>query len=670
VRELWQQTLGDPEVCVAILDGPVDLSHPSLKGALLETVGGHSESIRVCGPAAAHGLHVCSVIFGQHSTTVKGIAPNCRGLIVPVFRDRDSRTIEPCSQIALAQAILWALERGVHVINISGGQLSDSGKAHFHLEEAIRQCINADVLVVAAAGNDGCLCLHVPGALQSVLAVGAMDIDEMPLPSSNWGYSREGILAPGKDIFGAAPQGGTEARTGTSFATAVTSGVGALLMALQRRTGVPPSGTAIRRVLIQTADPCDHPEKSDCDQLLAGRLNVRAAVSFINQNFVKHQGFDMNNSQHSPLRGSDPITTPSAETGVIAADADAATEDALSGDPPAVSVPSDESFNGQTPHIPSAAVVPAACSCGGSCGGKGASPPQKVFVLGRLSFDYGTRSRRMWFAQSMRKTLKNGQGPLPGVDDARTLFNYLTQRAPVKYTILDGDQFQNRANVAAFHWVLTIDETPVYAIAPTGPFAFEIHDTLVGFLSDQVHQNAERISIAGIIAGEVKLFFGETVPLLVPDVRGMFNWTTSALVSATEQQVAAAPASRRRTREAAPAGSTESIEDFLNRVYEQVRNLGISSQDRALNYAVTDALCLRNIFHDTRTSAKYQGYELDTFGVTKSPICRPDFDCWDVHIIFYDPNNLQRARRGFRFTVDVSDVMPVMIGQRKEYSFR
>jgi cyanobactin maturation PatA/PatG family protease len=299
-----------------------------------------------------------------------------------------------------------------------------------------------------------------------------------------------------------------------------------------------------------------------------------------------------------------------------------------------------------------------------------------VFVLGRLSFDYGTRSRRLWFGQSMRNTLSAGQGPLPNVDDPETLFNYLTKRAAegVNYTILEGQQFLSRANVTAFHWVLTIDDTPVYAIAPTGPFAFEIHDTLVGFLSDQLHQGAERISVAGLIAGEAKLFFGETVPLLVPDVRGMFSWTTSALVGATDQQEGTEPPHRGRRREAeappAAAGSTESMEDFLNRVYDQVRNLGITSQDRALNYAVTDALFLRGIFNDTRTSAKYQGYELDTFAVSKSPICRPDFDCWDVQIIFYDPNNLQRARRGFRFTVDVSDVMPVMIGERKEYSFR
>ena len=97
-------------------------------------------------------------------------------------------------------------------------------------------CANHGVLVVAAAGNDGCPCLHVPAAMPSVLVVGAMDGRGEPLDSSNWGeaYRTHGVLAPGEQIEGAAPGGGTAASNGTSFATALVSGVAALLMS--RRT--------------------------------------------------------------------------------------------------------------------------------------------------------------------------------------------------------------------------------------------------------------------------------------------------------------------------------------------------------------------------------------------------------------------------------------------------
>ena len=36
LSELWAETLGDPRICIAVLDGPVDLSHPSTIDALLD----------------------------------------------------------------------------------------------------------------------------------------------------------------------------------------------------------------------------------------------------------------------------------------------------------------------------------------------------------------------------------------------------------------------------------------------------------------------------------------------------------------------------------------------------------------------------------------------------------------------------------------------------------
>src|SRR5262245_16793653 len=35
LRELWQRTRGDPAIRIAVLDGPVDLAHPCLVGAML-----------------------------------------------------------------------------------------------------------------------------------------------------------------------------------------------------------------------------------------------------------------------------------------------------------------------------------------------------------------------------------------------------------------------------------------------------------------------------------------------------------------------------------------------------------------------------------------------------------------------------------------------------------
>ena len=45
-----------------------------------------------------------------------------------------------------------------------------------------------------------------------------------------------------------------------------------------------------------------------------------------------------------------------------------------------------------------------------------------------------------------------------------------------------------------------------------------------------------------------------------------------------------------------------------------------------------------------------------------APICRPDSDCWDVQLLMFDPENERRASRVYRYTVDVSDVLPVTVG--------
>ena len=101
---LWRETVGEADIRIAVLDGPVDMTHPSLQGARLATnAAGTPEA--VTDGATPHGTQIASVVFGQHNNDgpLKGVAPGCTGLIVPVFRDVDHRL--SCSQMDLARGI-------------------------------------------------------------------------------------------------------------------------------------------------------------------------------------------------------------------------------------------------------------------------------------------------------------------------------------------------------------------------------------------------------------------------------------------------------------------------------------------------------------------------------------------------------------------------------------
>jgi hypothetical protein len=619
VEAVWAETRGDSCICVAILDGPVDVSHPALLGARLTQV----EALAQVSPpgddrARRHGTHVATVILGGHSGPVKGIAPGCRGVSIPVFESaKDS--FQPCSQLDLARAISMAVQHGAHVINISGGEFSPSGTAYPLLENVVRECGRRGILIVAAAGNEGCECLHVPAALPGLLAVGAMDRQGNPLASSNWGrpYQDHGILAPGENIPGARAGGGVLLGTGTSYATAVVSGVVALLLSLQRVRGLEIDPSLVRAALLRSALGCDYQRVPDCQRLLAGRLNVRGAISLLQGN----------------LTMSEMTAAPTLAPAASDQPAEAGAPPAAAPEPP-----------GAEPSVSPSAVRPSACSC------QGTGPLQLVYALGQLGYDLVSEARLDSLAQKLAAEAGGSAAQRVLAFDPRRLLTYLEQ---------------NPWDAAAVEWTLSLDGTPIYAIRPGGPFAADAYQLLRRFLREQLDEGVERISVPGVITGKVTLLMGQTVPVVVPEIRGMYSWTTAALLEAVAGPAPAAEASPQdRERHAA---KKEGLKNFLDRVYHELRNLGMMPHDRALNFAATNAHSAEEVYE----SAMGQAMELESIQVARSPICRPGSDCWDVEVYFFYPERqVQTVRRVYRFTVDVSDIVPVTVGPMRSWFTR
>ncbi|MET1156220.1 S8 family serine peptidase [Arthrobacter sp.] len=245
---IWDDTLGDSRVVVAVLDGPVDMTHESLRDAEITQLGTFQPH---GGIASRHGTHVASIIFGQHDGPVRGIAPRCRGLMIPVFSDDNGAGDPVASQADLAAAITTALQHGAHVINISAGEYSPNDFVDPRLAEAIRACSDAGALVVAAAGDKGCCRPQIPSSLGEVLAVATTETESPSMEGCD--HKSNCIIAPGTEILGAVPEGGVIPASGTSFATAITSGVAALLLSLQAREGRETGAAAIRQVMLGSA---------------------------------------------------------------------------------------------------------------------------------------------------------------------------------------------------------------------------------------------------------------------------------------------------------------------------------------------------------------------------------------------------------------------------------
>jgi cyanobactin maturation PatA/PatG family protease len=499
LNALWHETFGDPNICIAVLDGSVDLSHPCFKGSDLTEIQTLVSDRSGAGFALQHGTHVASVIFGQHDSPVRGIAPQCRGLIVPVFAEGIKDSLAPCSQLDLARAITQAVEQGANIINISGGQMTQSGQADPLLVRAVQLCAENNVLIVAAAGNDGCQCLHLPAALPTVLAIGAMDAQGLPLDFSNWGdaYQNQGILAPGENILGAVPGGGTALKSGTSFATPIVSGIVALLLSLQLKQGEPPDPQAVRAAILQSASPCNQQIAEDCRRFLAGSLDLTALQTMVLQG-ERAVMSELNSKEM--LQAAETTTTDLVKTSsappvsekpmVTASAAISSPTQLISANVPALNLSSS-----------STSITPSE-GCG--CGGGGSM--QLVYTLGELDFDFGTEARLDYFAQNISPI--NPTRAIPKND----FITYLSN---------------NPWEAQSFNWIVKLDATPIYAIVPSGPFANVTYDRLRAALGDE---NVERVSIPGYIAGSVRLMSGQIVPAIVPDVRGMYSWSTTALI--------------------------------------------------------------------------------------------------------------------------------------------
>ncbi|MEV8630236.1 S8 family serine peptidase [Streptosporangium sp. NPDC051023] len=240
----WRVSRGR-NVVVAVLDSGVDSHHRDLVGSVTEgrdfTAGANPPGVA---PPRLHGTYMASLIAGHGhgpggASGVIGVAPKAKILSVRVILEdeepgfREFNTAERFENV-VARGIRYAVDHGADVINMSiSKELATKEE-----RAAIRYAISKGVVLVAAAGNEGAgkpgstgyAPYSYPAAFPGVVSVAAADRRLRRASFSNWNPSVL-VAAPGVDILGAGPGDEYWVGRGTSQATALVSGVAALIKA-------------------------------------------------------------------------------------------------------------------------------------------------------------------------------------------------------------------------------------------------------------------------------------------------------------------------------------------------------------------------------------------------------------------------------------------------------
>jgi len=271
VPQAWDITTGSPDVVVAVIDTGVDLQHPDLAAQVWVNAGedGLDDSgadKRTNGldddgngyvddwtgwnfvatnakvyDGHGHGTHLAGLIAAaaNNGEGISGIAPGVRVMTLKASDDNGAG-----SYAQLAEALVYATDRGARVINISLGGNTPSRA----LQAAVEYAVQHNVVVIAASGGSQGTNSLFPAAYDDVIAVGNTASDFAESRARLIGRSKIDLLAPGQDVLSTWP-GGYRTMSGSSVSAAQVSGIAALLASVPKFE----SAASIREALLATA---------------------------------------------------------------------------------------------------------------------------------------------------------------------------------------------------------------------------------------------------------------------------------------------------------------------------------------------------------------------------------------------------------------------------------
>lgn len=283
VPAVWAGGYRGMGIKIAIVDTGIDRAHPDFSGRIMAGASFLDGDFQ---DDNGHGTHVASTAAGSGAAQENryvGVAPEA-SLYVARVLDRNGSG----SMSGVMAGVEWAVDQGVHVINLSlGGSGSSDGQDA--LSVTCNAAVARGIVVCVAAGNagPGARSIGSPGAAADVITVGAADRSDRVANFSSRGPTADGrtkpdICFPGTDIVAARASGTSmgspvnaqyTSASGTSMATPHAAGLAALL--LQAKPGATP--VQIKQALMSTALDMG----SDANAQGAGRAQAERALAVI-----------------------------------------------------------------------------------------------------------------------------------------------------------------------------------------------------------------------------------------------------------------------------------------------------------------------------------------------------------------------------------------------------
>ncbi len=292
---------GDPSVLLGLIDSGIEADHEEFP----EAFRAGYDTVRLRSYDVAPGINLLGDYehddynptdrFVGHGMACAGIIA-AAGLRIPAGLGGASRIIpmralgaaklpdkvKPVGLGAISDldmAMKLAVDLGAKVINMSFGtddSALDSSSPRPHAE-VVDYALARGCVLVAASGNNGRETRYWPAAYPDVIAVGAVNSLGQPAPFSTSG-THVTLCAPGERVLTTALSGYQYA-TGTSFAAPFVSATAALLVSRAARRATPINGTAVKDILIRSAQPfTGMTPPSGCG---AGILDATAALELL-----------------------------------------------------------------------------------------------------------------------------------------------------------------------------------------------------------------------------------------------------------------------------------------------------------------------------------------------------------------------------------------------------